>query len=193
MLSLDRVVPALSHADEYADYLADAPDDDVARRAQRRVDEARAALNRLAGASRRAADVVEAVLALVLTDVIHSIRRIWGTFADYQLHAHGEIVTGHLLMALRGTDRRFIAHLPSAALRAKNRMATRHVVAICRRPVEKMIPAEGIALTLCPEIYLPFYQGLGHAHVKEPLSVRTRVAEASERLARRRRTRRSRP
>jgi len=108
-----------------------------------------------------AAAVIGATRPAALTDVIHSLRRIWGKYVDYTLVAGDELICSHFLLVLRAKTKKMLEHLPAAALRAKNRLATRHAVAICRRAVaEALVETGGMVVTLVPEVFFAFFRGL---------------------------------
>ncbi|KAH8050049.1 hypothetical protein JL722_11581 [Aureococcus anophagefferens] len=67
---------------------------------------------------------------LCLVDFVHSLRRIWGKSQDYFLLSGDELVSTHLLMALRSFAARpheWVKHLSTKALRAKNRLCSQSV------------------------------------------------------------------
>ncbi|KAH8055552.1 hypothetical protein JL720_14294 [Aureococcus anophagefferens] len=73
---------------------------------------------------------------LCLVDFVHSLRRIWGKSQDYFLLSGDELVSTHLLMALRSFAARpheWVKHLSTKALRAKNRLCSQSVKASTKR------------------------------------------------------------
>ncbi|KAH8072522.1 hypothetical protein JL721_3801 [Aureococcus anophagefferens] len=114
---------------------------------------------------------------LCLVDFVHSLRRIWGKSQDYFLLSGDELVSTHLLMALRSFAARpheWVKHLSTKALRAKNRLCSQSVVSLGRLLLERLVATDaprGVAVTVVPETYLVWKKDLRHNLVRSPCAL----------------------
>ena len=114
-----------------------------------------------------------------MTDMVHSLRRIIGAFHDYLLVSGDELVSSHLIMAVRSfapeeLRQLFVTEFTASCLRAKNRLSSASVVEIARLRGQMLIALcarRGIVTTLVPETFLVWKKRLNHGLLRCPISV----------------------